>query len=96
MRMRMAMLAAMGALTLAGAAAADEFGGLPEGEGREAVYFSCQHCHSLRTVTNQRFSPRVWDEVLTWMVEEQGMQELEADERAEILNYLSTALGAEG
>lgn len=89
--------AALALGALAGAAQAeDDYGGLPEGEGREWVYFSCQHCHSLRTVTNQRFSRRVWDEVLTWMVEEQGMEELDPEIRADILDYLSEALGAEG
>ncbi|TVQ57468.1 MAG: aldehyde dehydrogenase [Rhodobacteraceae bacterium] len=94
-RVRAALAGA--ALALAGAAAAeDDYGGLPEGEGREWVYFSCQHCHSLRTVTNQRFSRRVWDEVLDWMVEEQGMVPLDPEIRAEILDYLAEALGAEG
>jgi cytochrome c len=84
---------------LGGAAMAEDgydYGGLPEGAGRDEVYFSCQHCHSLRTVTNQRFSRRVWDEVLTWMVEEQGMDPLEPEIRADILDYLSENLGAEG
>jgi len=34
-----------------------------------------------------------WDESLDWMVDEQGMAELDVDERAEILDYLSTKLG---
>lgn len=91
--MRALIAAGAVATALAGAAAAEDFGGLPDGEGREAVYFACQHCHSLMTVTNQRFSRRVWDEVLTWMVEDQGMSALDPDERAEILDYLASALG---
>jgi hypothetical protein len=73
----------------------DDFGGLPEAEGREEVYYGCIACHSIRTVTNQRLSRRVWDEVLTWMVEEQAMPELEPDERQIILDYLSTQLGTD-
>ena len=87
--------AAVAALLLAGAALADdeyEFAPLPPGEGAEEVYYNCIACHSLRTVTNQRFSRRVWDEVLDWMVDTHGMQEL-GDEREIILDYLVTHLG---
>ncbi len=80
-----------------GIAKADEdFGGLPEGEGQELTFYACQGCHSLMTVTNQRFSRRVWDEVLDWMVDEQGMAELPDEDREVILDYLSTHLGIEG
>lgn len=75
--------------------AEEDFGGLPEGEGRETVFYACQACHSLTTVTNQRFSRRVWDEILVWMVEDQGMAELPDDEHEVILDYLATHLGVE-
>lgn len=87
--------AAVAALLLAGSALADdeyEFAPLPPGEGAEEVYYNCIACHSLHTVTNQRFSRRVWDEVLDWMADTQGMHDL-GDEREIILDYLATHLG---
>ncbi len=70
-----------------------EFYPLPPGEGVEETYFSCVPCHSLRTVTNGGYSRRVWDELLDWMVEDQGMWELDPDEREIILDYLATYIG---
>ncbi len=68
---------------------------LPEGEGVMEVYYACNACHSLRTVTNVRYSRRVWDDLLDWMVEEQGMPEFLPDEREMVLEYLATHLGPE-
>jgi len=45
-------------------------------------------------VVQQRLSRDVWDETLDWMVEEQTMPELDPEERAVILDYLSTFLSA--
>lgn len=70
-----------------------EFAPLPPGEGAEETYFACIACHSLRTVTNGGYSRAVWDELLDWMVEEQGMMELDPEEREIILDYLATHLG---
>lgn len=96
---RTSLSAVTAALILAfsspGAIAEEDFGGLPEGEGRETVYYACQACHSLTTVTNQRFSRRVWDEVLVWMVEDQGMAELPDEDYEVVLDYLATHLGIE-
>ncbi len=96
MRFYTVMRAAAAALllTLAPAQAEENpWDPLPPGEGAEETYYACIACHSLRTVTNGGYSQRVWDELLDWMVEEQGMWELEPDERALILNYLSTYIG---
>jgi hypothetical protein len=70
-----------------------EFYPLPPGEGVDEVYYGCIACHSLRTVTNGGYSRAVWDELLDWMVENQGMMEPEPDIRAVMLDYLSTYLG---
>lgn len=90
--------AAIAALLFASPVMADEeeyeFAPLPPGEGAEVVYYNCIACHSLRTVTNQRFSRRIWDEVLDWMRETQGMHDL-GDDREIILDYLATHLGPE-
>ncbi len=63
---------------------------LPEGPGREETYYLCNACHSIRLVTQQRMTRKGWDDTLVWMVEEQGMPELEPDERERILDYLDT------
>lgn len=96
MRFRSVLGAAAAALVLALQPASAEdnpFAPLPPGEGAEETYYACIACHSLRTVTNGGYSRRVWDELLDWMVEDQGMMELEPDERAIILDYLSTHIG---
>jgi hypothetical protein len=69
---------------------------LPDGDGVMEVYYACNACHSLRTVTNVRYSRRVWDELLDWMVEVQGMPEFRDDvERQLVLDYLATNLSPE-
>ena len=61
---------------------------LPEGLGKEEVFYTRIACHSIRTVVQQKLSKKVWDETLDWMVEEQGMPELAPEDRELILNYL--------
>ena len=76
------------------AAGAEGFGGLPPGPGREEVYYTCAACHSIKLVVQQRLDRDFWDETLDYMVKEQAMPKLEADERTVILDYLSTYLSA--
>lgn len=70
-----------------------EFFPLPPGEGVDEVYYGCIACHSLRTVTNGGYSRAVWDELLDWMVEDQGMMEPEPEVREIMLEYLATYIG---
>jgi len=70
-----------------------EFYPLPPGEGVDEVYYGCIACHSLRTVTNGAYSRAVWDELLDWMVDDQGMMEPEPDIRDVMLDYLATYIG---
>lgn len=72
----------------------EDWQGLPPGPGREDVFYLCQTCHSLRTVLQQRLPRWEWDHTLDWMIEEQGMAELEPEERVRILDYLGTRLSA--
>lgn len=87
--------AALAALLLAAPVMADEyeFAPLPPGEGAEETYYACIACHSLRTVTNGGYSRAVWDELLDWMVEVQGMYEMPPEEREIVLDYLATHIG---
>lgn len=68
----------------------DEFGAdWPLGPGREDTGYLCGACHSLAIVKQQGLKREDWDELLDWMVEEQGMDELEAADRELILDYLA-------
>jgi cytochrome c len=66
---------------------------LPEGPGKEEAFYACHGCHSFFLVRQQRLSRTHWDELLDWMVEEQGMPEIESEERELILDYLETNYG---
>jgi cytochrome c len=85
----------VGLAALAGlgpARAQEDFGGLPAGPGQEETYYSCNACHSIRLVTQQRLSRGRWDEILDEMVEKQGMPPLPDEERALVLGYLAQHL----
>ncbi|MGI9499134.1 MAG: hypothetical protein ACR2P3_03790 [Geminicoccaceae bacterium] len=66
---------------------------LPEGPGKEETFYLCHPCHSFRLVAQQRLSRKHWDETLDWMVEEQGMPEMEDEERELVLDYLEANYG---
>ena len=53
--------------------AAEDYEALPAGPDRDAVYFNCSACHSIRMVTQQRLNRERWDELMDWMVEESDM-----------------------
>ena len=71
----------------------DEFQGLAEGRGQEETYYACTPCHSIHLVKQQRLSRARWEKTLRWMVEEQGMPELEPEEQALVLDYLVSHYG---
>ena len=87
-------VAGWGLVSPAGRATAqDDLGGLPAAPGQEEVFYLCDACHSIRLVTQQRLSRQRWDQLLDWMVEEQGMAELHPEDRGLILDYLTTYYG---
>lgn len=68
----------------------DEFGPeWPLGPGRDDTGYLCGACHSLAIVKQQGLTRSDWDELIDWMVEEQGMAELDTADRAIILDYLA-------
>ena len=73
--------------------ASPTYGGLPDGEGREAVYFTCRACHALSQVTSQRLSREQWGRLLFTMVQNNGMEPPESWARQLILDYLATHFG---
>lgn len=64
--------------------------GLPAGTGQQKVFYTCNICHSLAIVKQQKLSRSSWEETLDWMVEEQEMSELNAEDKKIVLDYLST------
>lgn len=93
------LLAAVAAVFLLAASASadsdDDYDGLPPGKGRDDVYSYCAACHSAKLVTQQGLSRESWDETLDWMIEEQGMAELDEEMRTVILDYLSEHLNTD-
>jgi cytochrome c len=79
----------------AGTPEQEEFEGLPEGLGREAVYFNCTACHSIKQVDQQRMTREDWDKLLDVMVGNNGMHPLQPWARTRVLNYLATHFGPE-
>jgi len=70
--------------------ASDDYWGLPRTIGYEEVATSCASCHSLAIVMQQHVTAERWQYLLTWMVEKQNMPPLDPEERALVLNYLTT------
>jgi len=68
---------------------APEFGVLFVAPGVEETFYTCTACHSERIVAQQGLPRKKWDETLEWMVEEQGMDEIEEPDRTIILDYLA-------
>lgn len=74
-------------------ASEDDYGGLPDGEGRDEVYVICSGCHSIKLVVQQGLTRDSWQESLEWMVDEQGMPEMDPETHTLVLDYLSDHLG---
>lgn len=74
---------------------ASEFGNLPDTPGVEETYYLCSACHSMSIVTQQTLTDARWDYTWTWMVEEQGMPEMDEETKELILSYLKRHFSAE-
>ena len=66
-----------------------EFGILKVAPGAEETYYACSACHSEMIVAQQGLSRPDWDELLEWMVDEQGMSEIDEPDHTAILDYLA-------
>jgi cytochrome c len=66
----------------------------PPGPGQAEAGRLCNSCHSLTLVKQQKLSRKTWDQLLVWMVEEQGMAEQSPETRELILGYLTEHFGA--
>ncbi|MGP9820651.1 hypothetical protein ACTZWW_11595 [Salinarimonas sp. NSM] len=72
-----------------------DFADLPDTPGMEDTYYLCSACHSLDIVTQQRLTDARWDYTWTWMVEQQGMAEMDAETKETILSYLKRHFSSE-
>jgi mono/diheme cytochrome c family protein len=86
-------LLALAPLSLPASAQDEDWDNLPPGEHRELVFALCSGCHSAKLVAQQGLNRHRWDKLLDWMIEEQGMAELDAETREQVLDYLETELG---
>ena len=69
------------------------FGVLYDADGVAETYAHCASCHSELIIAQQGLSRRHWDELIDWMVEEQGMVETPEPARTRILDYLAEHYG---
>ena len=66
-----------------------EYGILFNAPGVEETFIYCAACHSEMIVAQQGKTREDWDELFEWMVEEQGMDEIDEPDRTVILDYLA-------
>lgn len=76
-------------------AVAEPWDVLPPGDGQRETFLYCSACHSTQIIAQQGLTREGWDETLTWMVEEQGMPELDPELRKIILDYLAEQFSPE-
>lgn len=74
---------------LASAQTDENFGILVPGKGAEETFNYCTACHSERIVAQQGLTKSDWQELMVWMVDEQGMDEIESSDLSLIIDYLS-------
>lgn len=76
-------------VVLGTAAEGSDYGVLHEAPGVDLTYAYCAGCHSERLVAQQGLTRERWDELLDWMVEKQGMPEIDEPDRTTVLDYLA-------
>ncbi len=64
---------------------------LPEGPGRDKVFYACTACHGLDIIKAQRLSADRWDEVISVMIDAQGLLPPTPEERKVLVDYLAAA-----
>ncbi len=71
----------------------DPFFGLPRTEGYALVHAYCVACHETRLLMAQQQSRQQWQGVLDLMIKKHGMVAPPADQRRQIIDYLSRHFG---
>jgi hypothetical protein len=75
------------------AARAEEESVLADGEGRGETFAYCTACHNTALIRRSAFTRERWDELMDWMVEKHGMNPIEGEFRATIVDYLAQHYG---
>ncbi|MEM9846213.1 MAG: aldehyde dehydrogenase [Pseudomonadota bacterium] len=57
--------------------------------GAQITYDYCSACHSEMIIAQQGQTRDGWDDILVWMVEDMGMNEIVGEDRDLILDYLA-------
>jgi hypothetical protein len=78
------------------AARVEEESVLAAGEGRSEVFGYCTACHNTALIRRSAFTRDRWDELMDWMVEKHGMNPIEGEFRATIVDYLAQHYGPRG
>ena len=72
------------------ASGAPDYGVLVAAAGVAETFAYCDACHSVRLVAQQGLDREDWIEMLEWMLDEQGMAEIEEPDLSAVLDYLTT------
>jgi hypothetical protein len=75
------------------AARVEEESVLAEGEGRSETFAYCTACHNTALIRRSAFTRERWDELMDWMVEKHGMNPIDGEFRATIVDYLAQHYG---
>jgi hypothetical protein len=67
--------------------------GLVQEDGWQLVQENCTRCHSPQMITQNSGSREVWKSRIVWMQATQGLEQLNANVEASILDYLTTNYG---
>lgn len=87
----LSLVALLCGLTPHTASAEDEpdYVAMADGDGKDFAYLVCSDCHAMQHVLQKRYSRRGWRDAIKRMTDDFGMAELETDETALILDYLT-------
>lgn len=66
---------------------------MPAGTGREAVYFTCRSCHSIKQFLHVKNTRREWSATLDKMVSKNGMSRPDTLAKKILVDYLTTNYG---
>ncbi|NQV71345.1 MAG: hypothetical protein HQ498_15065 [Pseudohongiella sp.] len=72
---------------------AQEATGLIREDGWQSVQENCTRCHTTQMITQNSGSREVWKSRIVWMQATQGLEQLNANVEASILDYLATNYG---
>jgi|GEM_PF-1082077 len=61
--------------------------------GAEKTFIYCSVCHSERIVTQQGLTKYDWEELLEWMIDDQGMDAIPEPDYTTVIDYLTTHYG---